>query len=501
MKMIVRYPKCTMMKNNRIIRLGTVAAFVAIAISSCKPPELIEKTVNTNVPVSYATPDTLVPADTAATADSMTTAQMNWREYFTDSNLVALIDTALIHNQELNITLQQIRMFNNEIRSRSGEYLPFVSVGAGGGVEKSPRYSRNGATEANLEIEPGKAFPDPLPDVGLGLYADWEIDIWNRLHNAKDAAVKEYLASIEGKNFIVTNLIAEIANSYYELLALDNQLAIVKQNIQIQSNALEIVKVQKQAARVTELAVRKFEAELMNTKSLQYDIQQQITVTENKINFLLGRYPQPIVRNASGFIDLVPDTVYTGLPSELLANRPDIRRAELEMQAADLNVLVAKASFYPRLSINAGLGYSAYNPGLMFTTPASLLYNIAGELTAPLFNKRAITAAYYNANARQVQAIYEYEQAILNGYMEVSNQMAMIENLEQSYKLRSQQVDALNASIQISTDLFKSARADYMEVLMTQRDALESKFELLETKKRQMNAMVNIYRALGGGWN
>jgi outer membrane protein TolC len=277
-------------------------------------------------------------------------------------------------------------------------------------------------------------------------------------------------------------------------------LAIVKQNIEIQGNALEIVKLQKLAARVNELAVRRFEAQVLNTKSLQFDIQQRITETENKINFLVGRFPQPVERSTATFSGLVPNMIHTGIPSQLLENRPDVKQAELDLVAAKLDIKVAKARFYPSLGISAGIGYQAFNPSYLIK-PESLLYSLAGDLAAPLINRNAIKAAYYTANAKQIQAVYNYERTLLNAYIEVANQLAKISNTEKTFDLKSKQVEALNQSIEISNDLFSSARADYMEVLMTQRDALESKFDLIETKMKQMNAMVNIYRALGGGWN
>jgi len=465
-------------------------ACLSLTYAACKTPGVAQRTANKNVPASYN-----------SSQDTTNSAQLKWREYFTDPYLVALIDTALQNNQELNITLQEIQITRNEIRARKGEYLPFVGIRAGGGVDKVARYTNIGAMEANTEIEPGKEMPEPLPDYMIAATASWEADIWGKLHNAKRAAVNRYLASVEGKNFVITNLIAEVANSYYELLALDNQLAIVKKNIEIQNNALEIVKYQKDAARVTELAVRRFEAQVLHTKSLQYDIQQNITEVENRINFLLARYPQPIARNADAFENLVPQTVHPGMPSQLLANRPDIRRAEQELTAAKLDIKVAKAQFYPSLGISASIGYQAFNPSYLLKSPESMLYSLAGDLMAPLVNRNAIKATYRTATSKQVQAAYNYERTLLNAYVEVANQIAKVSNLQQSYDLKSQQVDALTQSVTISNDLFRSARADYMEVLLTQKDALESKFELIETKRQQMNAVVNIYQALGGGWN
>lgn len=462
-----------------------------LGLTACKSPALTQRTANKTVPAAYSD---------LAQQDTLNSGKVKWKDYFKDEYLSALIDTALVNNQELNIALQEIEISRNEIRARKGEYLPFLGVKGAAGVDKVGRYTNIGAMEANTEIKPGKEMPEPLQDYRAGLYATWEIDIWNKLHNAKKAAVSKYLSTVEGRNFTKTTLIAEIATSYYELLALDNQLAIVKQNIALQTNAFEIVKLQKEAARVNELAVRRFEAQLLNTQSLQFTIQQRITETENRLNFLAGRFPQPVARTTATFSTMVPNGITTGIPSQLLENRPDIKQAELELVAAKLEVKVAKAQFYPSLGISAGIGYQAFNPSYLIK-PQSLLYSIAGDLAAPLINRNAIKATYYNANAKQIQAVYNYERTILNAYVEVANQQAKLANMEKTFSLKARQVEALNQSIDISNDLFTSARADYMEVLMTQRDALESKFELIETKMEQMNATVAIYRALGGGWN
>jgi outer membrane protein TolC len=247
--------------------------------------------------------------------------------------------------------------------------------------------------------------------------------------------------------------------------------------------------------------VRRFEAEVLKNQSRQFGILQDITETENRINFLIGRFPQPILRNSNTFTELIPQSIHTGIPSQLLAHRPDIKQTEQELAAAKLDVKAVRAEFYPKMMINAGIGYQAFNMQYLITTPQSLIYNIAGGLVAPLINRSAIKANYYSANSRQIQAVYNYERTVLGAYIEVANQLSNMSNLEKCYDLKTQQVQALTSSIDISTSLFKSARADYMEVLLTQRDALESRFELIETKKQQMNAMVNIYKALGGGWN
>lgn len=477
------------MNTNKYAILGALA--VAVLYSACKAPALMDVNKARVAPAAYGP---------AASSDTTSSARLLWKDYFTDPNLVALVDTALKNNQELNITLQEIRMSQNEIRARKGEYLPFIGVKGAAGLDKPGRYTSQGALEESTDIAPGRRFPDPLPDYLLAVQATWEIDIWNKLHNAKKAAVARYLASVEGRNFMVTHLIAEIANSYYELLALDKQLDIVKQNIELQNNALRIVRIQKEAARVTELAVKRFEAQVLKTRSLQFDLQQQITETENRINVLLGRYPQPVARDAEKFEQGIPQQIRPGIPAQLLINRPDVRQAEDELAAAKLDVKTARARFFPSLGISAAFGYNAFNPSYLFRSPESMLYSAAGELIAPLVNRSAIRAAYSSAGAKQIQAVFNYEKTVLNAYVEVANQLSMIGNLEKSYALKSGQVMALSQSVNISDNLFKSARADYMEVLLTQREALEAKFDLIETKKQQLNAMVNVYQALGGGW-
>lgn len=468
-----------------------LAGVVLVILHSCGIPKITTKENEVALPENYIT----------NSQDTISSAQLKWKDFFDDESLNALIEETLKNNKELNILLQKVAMSQNEIQARKGEYLPSVNLGAGADLDKVGEFTRNGAVEKSLAIKDGEEFPEPLANYQLGLYSTWELDIWKKLRNAKKVAYMEYMASQEGRNLLVTNLVAEIANSYYELIALDSQLSNLEQNIEIQKNALEIVKLLKESARTTSLAVKRFEAEVQKNQSEIYSLKQEIIETENKINFLVGRLPQPVKRSSANFLEMQPKLVNSGLPSQLLENRPDVRKAQLELDAAKLNIKVAKANFYPSLGLKAGVGFEAFNPEFLLESPASLLYNVAGEIAAPLVNRNAIKAQYKNASAKQIQAAYEYEQTLLNAYKEVVNQLSKIDNLEKNYELKNQQVASLDESVEISNLLFQSARADYMEVLLTQRDVLEAKMALIETRKDQMVAMVNLYRALGGGWN
>lgn len=476
-----------MIKNLNLKISGII--FILFSLVSCSIPENEIRKENNTVPDLF----------TNDLKDTANIANINWKSYFGDENLAALIDTALQNNQELNIVKQEIEISKNEIYARRGEYLPSVRLRAGADYTKEGGYTSSAAIKENLNATEKKDVVKSNTSFTLGAVATWEIDIWKKLRNAQSASEMNYLAGIVGRNFLQTNLVAEISYSYYELTALDNLLEIINQNIQFQSDALKSVKLQKESAKVTGLAVNRFEAQLLNTQNLQYEVKQKITEAENRIHYLTGMFPKSIKRNSNKFLEFKIDTLQTGVPSQLLLNRPDIRRTEYQLAAAKLNVEVARANFYPSLGLRAGLGFDAFNP-TFFTNPASIVYNLAGDMMAPLINKNAITAAYNTASAQQIQAVLSYEQAILNAYTDVLNQLAKNENYTKSFETKNKEVKILIESVDIAHSLFNAARADYVEVLLTQEEALKSKMELVEIKLQQLNAKVNLYRALGGGW-
>ena len=473
--------------SQKIIIKISLLILISSVFHSCKVPTVISKQENTTVPDRFVN-----------SSDTVNMVSHNWRTFFKDQYLVALIDTALQNNRELNITLQELEMGNNEIKAREGEYLPFLRLGAATVADRAGKYTWDGFSEEDLKDNPERG-PIYIGDFMAKADFTWELDAWKKLRNAKKAAVYRYLASVEGRNFLVTNLVSEIASSYFELIALDNLLGIIERNINIQSNALSLVQAEKDVAKATLLAVNRFQAQLINTENLQYEIRQQIIETENKINLLVGRFPQHIARDTSGFLNKDFENIRAGVPSQLLANRPDVKEAMLQLEASKMDVESTRANFYPSIQLKAGLGLQAFNP-IKILNPESILYNIGGDLIAPLINKNAIKAEYFNANLKQIQAVYQYEQSILNAHIEVVNQLNAFDNYSKSFKTKQKEVEILNNSVVISNELFKAARADYIEVLLTQREALESTIELMEIKSKQLGSVINLYKALGGGW-
>ncbi|MEC5394776.1 efflux transporter outer membrane subunit [Bergeyella sp. RCAD1439] len=469
------------------------AAFLGLALIGCKAP----MATKVNGQVKQAVPEHF---QNESGLSQRNTGMTPWREFFTDKTLQGLIETALANNQDLLKTYQEIEIARSNVMYRSGRLSPEVSAGLGQGVRKAGRYTSEGAGDAGTQIVPGKETPDPLFNTGGGLSMNWEVDIWHKLRTEKESAVAHYLSTVEGKNFILSSLIAEVADNYYELLALDNQLDIVHRYIEINERALEISKILKQASAGTELGVKKFEAELAKSKAQEYMVKQSIAEKENQINALLGRFPQSIERDKSGLVSAVPSAVYSGIPAQLLSNRPDIRAAEYELKSAQLDVEAARKEFYPSLGISATLGLEAFKPNYLLKMPESLAYNLAGELAGPLINKSAIKANFATADARQLQALYEYDKTIINAYVEVANLMSKIQNIGHYYELKSQETHALEESIEVANLLFKNSRADYLEVLMNNRDILDAKMEMVEAKKNQLTAVTDIYKSLGGGW-
>jgi outer membrane protein, multidrug efflux system len=463
--------------------------FLLITFSGCA-------TLNTHLSI----PKKELPARFQNQKNTTAIASIKWRQYFTDALLQKLIDTAISSNIDLQIALQRIEISRSSVKLANGALLPKFSLNVGGGVRKFGLYTMDGAGNASTEITPGQTVPVNLPDIYLGLQSSWEIDIWGKLRNQRRSAISQYLSSIEGTNFVISNLVADVAIHYNELLALDNELDIIRQTIQKQQEALDVIKIQKEAGRANELAVQQFNAQLLNTQALEKNVLQQITETENKINFLLGHYPQLIERTKRVFFEEIPQKISAGVPSQLLANRPDVREAEFQIEASKFDLKSAKAAFFPNFNITASFGFQAFNPEFLFISPASIAYSVMGTLVAPIINMNALKAQFNTAKANQLTAMYNYQKTILNAYVEVANELSNIQNLQQINSLKKQQSNILKKSVETSNELYKYARASYLEVLIAQQSALQSNLELIHVTKQQRISTIRIYKALGGGW-
>lgn len=441
-----------------------------------------------------------MPTFFAGTTDSLNSGQFSWKNYFDDPYLHALIDTALQNNVDLQVTFQRIEANRADILRAEGFLRPQVNAQNSNALRKYGLYTMDGAGNISTEMLPGKIVPIHLPDFLIGATASWELDIWGKLKNNKKAAIARYLSSVEGAQWVKANLVTDVALLYYELLALDNEMEILRETIQKQEEALKIVQIQKEAGEGTELAAQQFKASLLSFRAMLFQTQQNRNEKENQLNFLLGRYPQPILREKEGLYQSKNTPIDVGLPAQLLRNRPDIRAAERLVEASKYDIEVAKAAFLPSINLTGNIGFQAFNPRFLFQTPASIAYGLIGNIAAPLINKKAIEANFNTVKAQQTEALYMYQKRILEAFVEVTNEQNKWKNYEQMYQLKVAETQELENAVQSANLLYLNGRANYLEVLFAQQNTLKTKLESLEVKKKQRMTAVQIYKALGGGW-
>ncbi len=485
MKLSVRFSNAKQMKH--VIARAIACSIMLLVLPSCGIP-----------PLRPPQPGPGLPTDFNGATSAENSGCLPIEEFYNDRMLTFLIEKALADNRELKSLNEEVQAAGNEVLARSGAYLPFVSVGALAGLNRYSRFTEEGAGILDDQYLPGKHFTNPSGNFGTGLNLTWQVDIYRQLRNARDAAAQRYVAASERRNYFVTTLVADIAENFYRLMGLDKRLENLDQIIELNQASLKIARARKDAARSTELAVLRFQAEIQRNYSEKLIITQSIIQGENRINFLVNRYPQTVERDSAAFYDLNIHPLSIGVPSQLLQNRPDIRQAERELAAAGLDVKVARVNFFPQLVITSGVGLESLLLNHLFE-PNAVIGSIAGGLVGPLVNKRSIRAQYLTANARQLQAIYNYQRVILEAFTQVVNRMNMVQNFSNSIDIKKQQLKTLQSAVEFAEFLFQNARIEYIDVLFSQRDLRDARVALIDTKTEQLAAIVNAYQALGGG--
>lgn len=471
---------------------STLLAATLIFLSGCKVMQPVQHTSSIRTPETFE-----------SQTDSTGIGSMQWKTFFKDANLIALIDTALLNNPDLRMAVQRIEMAKTNILIAKGALLPAVNAEISGGGRKFGDYTMDGVgnydTNFSENIDSDRRLPAPfMPDYFVGFRSTWEIDIWGKLRTQRKAAYTRFLATQKGRNLVVTSLIAQVSRLYYELLAMDSELAIIQKNITLQQSAVENIKIQKEGGRANELGVRQFTAQLLNTQSLEIQINQRIVEAENNLNLLLGRFPQKITRGGK-LNENLPERVQAGIPSKMLIRRPDIQQAELELLANHADLQAARLAFLPSLNITGLLGFNAFKGSLLFN-PGSIAYSALGGLAAPIFNRKALKAGQKRFEAASIESLYAYNKAILTGFQEVSTSLKKIENTKKISDFKKQEVDVLQQAVVTSRDLFTTGYATYLEIIAAQKNVLEAELALTEVQKDQHLALVDLYRSLGGGW-
>lgn len=461
------------------------------ALSGCVPHAPKQPQIDVHLPNQFT--------GDSSPSQSESAARVPWDEFFSDPHLTALLRQAIATNPDVPLALTRVEMARAYVTAATGAQLPRVGVAAGAGIRKFGLYTMDGAGNATTEITPGQIVPTHLPDFSVGLVASWEVDVWGKLKNQKRSVVAQYLASVEAAQWVLSQLVRHVASAYYELLAADASQRILTESLQRQQEALEVVRLQKQAGTATELAVQQFLQGVSDTEAQLAEVGQRIGIAQNQLNLLLGRYPHTITRDPERLFGEADKPLDVGVPAALLRNRPDVRQAELELKAARCDVAAARAAFHPELTITAGLGLQAFNPRYLFDVPSSFTYNAGAGLIAPLVNRAAIEADFSVANARQTEALYNYQKILLQAYADVVNGLLGIDSAREVLRLKAQQKAATSEAVEISTTLFQAGKATYFEVLLAQQSRLSAELDRVQAAKALRVARVDVYSALGGG--
>ncbi len=463
-------------------------------LTKCSTPKIGSEPLKTKVP------DTFQPNSN----DTAKIHMVKWRTILIDSSLTTHIETALNNNFDLRSALQRVQILKAGLYHAKAIQMPDLSLNLASGVRKFGEYTMDGVGNYDTRFSPNlssnQQIPNPLPDYYAGFQTSWEIDFWGKLKNKKKAAADRFMASQYGKDFIVTNLIKEVALAYFELVALDNESSMLQENIALQESALELVKAKKSVGMANELGVELMKTQLINSQVILAEVNQRIIETESQLNFICGAYPSRVKRSTSYFSEHVQHFMTIGVPSDLMRNRPDIRQSEHELKASNADLKSAQAAFFPSININSAMGLQSFNSALLLETPASLAYNLIGGLTAPIFNRRKLKAELMASKAEQNQAYNNYEKTVVNAFREVYNAVNKINNTQKMYELKKEEVEILKKSIVTATELFAVGRANYLEVITAQKNALQAQIELINCYRNYNYSFIELYISIGGGW-
>lgn len=463
--------------------------------------------VSCNIPkkAAFKNPQEIPSEFAASNGSAADSTPLKREDFFKDIKLKALVADVLKNNPDMNIALQKVRVSAAWFKQSKGALLPTLQGNAAASGTKYGKHTMEGVGNFDTNLSPNidndqRIGTDPTPFYLLGLSSSWEIDIWGKLRRLKKAARLRYMASQEAANWVRSLLVTQTATLYYELVALDKEANIIKENIELQKRALEIVEAHKAGGRATELAVQQFKAQLLNTQIAEYAIKQRVVEIETNLNQLVGRYEGDIERNSSVALDEhFSESLKVGIPSAMLLQRPDVQEAHAEMEATKANVGAARAAFFPTINISAYTAFNAFKGNLLFSG-TSLGYQVLGGLTAPIFQQHQLKSQFRIANANQEQAFYNYEKTALNAYREVVTNLNAIENIGKMLLVKEEEVAALERGVNISHDLYVAGYASYLEIVTAQKNKLDAELDQVKLQRNNIYAVLDLYKSIGGGW-
>ena len=421
--------------------------------------------------------------------DSLSMADFSWRDMFQDEQLQGYIEQALDSNMDVRIAMKNIDIAESYLAQAKVNTLPTLSVGPDVTYQTSSLNTQFGQIIGERQH---------LVQYTLGIQSSWEADIWGKLKSQQKSAVATHLSSIAGHHAVTSQLVANLASAYYQLLALDEQQELLEDYVAYRSDYIETSKALKEAGMVTEVAVKQAEAQLLNVQSQLVSVEYNMQVQENYIRYLMGESPGSIERTDLESTVISAD-MKAGYPIQLLENRPDVRMAEFDFMAAFEESNAARMQFYPSFTISASTGLQSIDFEDILS-PESFLASVVGGLTQPIFNKRQIRTNYEVRLSQEEIAFLNWRDAILQGVQEVSNALANYENQSEIADLKLQEFETYEIATNYSQDLVNNGMGNYLEVILANENALNARLQYIQARLGQLNSQVTLYRALGGGW-
>ncbi len=482
--MVLYLKKKYQMKIYNIKNIFITGALAAMLVS-CAVGKPYTRT-NLDIPQNYK-------ESTQVTGDTIV---LPWKTFFKDPQLTVLIEKALIRNNEINVALKNIEQLDLAYKQAKHSLMPTLDLNVGANRTWVSKNSLNGSLSEQFT---GSKYID---DFNASLKLSWEADIWGKSKMQKESAAADYFVQKENVNAIKSRIIVQVAQAYYNLISLKEQLKIAEKNIELSNNTLNMMELQFKAGQINSLAIQQSEAQKKTAELLIPLANQNIAVQENALSILCGEYPSGIESKTESLKEMIPENkLHEGLPAQLLSRRPDLKAAEYNVISLNAKTGLAKAAMYPSISLSPQVGVNSYKFNTWFDLPGSLTKMIAGNIAMPILQKKQLKTTYEIAIIEQEKAAVNFKQSVMNAVREVSDAMAKSKGTSERLELLDQRTAVLDKGINDAFKLYKSGMATYLEVITAQNNKLQNDLEHINVTLEKLNAEVDLYRALGGGVN
>lgn len=421
------------------------------------------------------------------------TVILPWKTFFKDPQLVELIEKALEKNSEITVALKNMEQLDLAYQQAKHSIMPAVDFTAGSNRSWASKNSLNGSLNEQFT---GTKY---LDDFSATVKLSWEVDIWGKTKMKKESAIAEYFAQKENTIALKTRIIVQVAQAYYNLMSLDEQLKIAEKNIELSNNTLTMMNLQFTAGQINSLAIQQSEAQKKTAELLIPLAKQNISIQENALHILCGEYPGKISRK-NNLESMIPNHILPeGIPAQLLSRRSDIKAAEYAVISLNAKSGLAKAAMYPSISLSPQIGVNSNKLNTWFDLPGSLTKTLAANLAMPLLQKKELNTAYKTSLIEQEKAVINFRQSMMTAVSEVSDAMAKSKGTSERLELLEKRTAFLNKGINDAIKLYQSGMANYLEVITAQNNKLQNDLEVVNITLEKLNAEVDLYRALGGG--